>query len=142
MSGMMRRCLLLLGLWLATASAALAQGGPTVNPNSALNHLGEAVSVCGRIVTANFIGGQVRNPTTGITPPGSPQVTNQSLLLAYDYPYPGQNFSLLIPSADRIKFGTPEYSLIGKRVCVGGTIRNYQGRAQMILSTPSQITYQ
>jgi hypothetical protein len=130
-------------LALCAAGPAAAQSSfPTVNPNSALNHLGEQVIVCGRIVTANFVGGSTPAPLTGVPPLGSLPVTNQSLLLAYDYPYPGQAFSLLIPAIDRIKFGTPEYSLINKRVCVGGTIRNYQGRAQMILSVPSQITYQ
>ena len=138
---MMRRLAVLLGLLLAPGLAA-AQGAPTVTTTAAMNHLGERVIVCGRIVTANFVGGSTPQPLTGITPPGSPPVTNQSLLLAYDFPYPGQVFSLLIPAADRIKFGTPEYSLINKRVCVGGTIRNYQGRAQIILSTPTQITYQ
>lgn len=135
------RALVLAGLLLA-AAPALAQNYPTVNPNSALNHLGEQVVVCGRVASANFIGGQPRNQTTGTPSGNTPSITSQSLLLAYDYPFPGQIFSLLIPPQDRIKFGTPEFSLIGKKMCVGGTIRNYQGRAQMVLSTPSQITYQ
>src|SRR4051794_31649630 len=100
---MTRRLAALLAL--CAAWPAAAQNYPTVSPHAALNHIGQRVSVCGRIVPANFVGGSTPRPPTGITPPGSPPVTNQSVLLAYDFPFPGQVFSLLIPAIDRIKFG-------------------------------------
>jgi DNA/RNA endonuclease YhcR with UshA esterase domain len=40
---------------------------------------------------------------------------------------------------DRAKFGTPETSLRGKRVCVTGQIRDYRGKPEIILNEPSQL---
>jgi hypothetical protein len=39
-------------------------------------------------------------------------------------------------------FGTPETSLRGKRICVTGQIREYQGKPEIVLTEPSQMTQQ
>jgi hypothetical protein len=119
----MRRALVIVLLVLAAAANALAQNAPKVSPQAALNHLGERVTVCGRIASANF-------------------VANKALLLAFDTPYPGQSFSAVIQAIDRIKFGTPEMSLPGKRVCATSTIAITDGRAQMLLREPNQLAFQ
>jgi DNA/RNA endonuclease YhcR with UshA esterase domain len=49
-------------------------------------------------------------------------------------------FTAVIFGADRSKFGTPEASLRGKRVCVTGQIRDYRGKAEIILNDPSQLS--
>jgi hypothetical protein len=113
-----------LGLALAVAAGpAAAQFPAPVSPQAAINHVGQSVVVCGQIASANFVAGK-------------------AVLLAVDTPYPGQAFSLLIRPIDRAKFGAPELSLLGKRVCSGGTIVLAQGRAQMILADPKQLTSQ
>ncbi|HUA54240.1 MAG TPA: hypothetical protein VMB81_18840 [Candidatus Sulfotelmatobacter sp.] len=115
-----------LGLLLAALSCtapAHAQDLLTVNPQSALNHAGERIIVCGRVASANF-------------------AADKSLVLAIDYPYPGQMFSMQILAVDRAKFGAPELSLLDKRVCGTGTIQVIQGRAQMTLRDPNQLVLQ
>lgn len=108
---------------LAGSAPAMAQNLLTVSPQAALNHTGERIIVCGRVASANF-------------------VADKSLLLAIDYPYPGQTFALQILPADHVKFGTPELALLDKRVCGTGTIQLAQGRAQMTLRDPNQLALQ
>jgi hypothetical protein len=38
------------------------------------------------------------------------------------------------------KFGTPETSLRGKRVCVTGQIGDYHGKPEIVLTDPSQLS--
>ena len=51
-------------------------------------------------------------------------------------------FTILIWGENRSKFGTPEQSLLHKRVCVSGAIREYGGKPEIIASQPSQIERQ
>ncbi len=119
----MARVLALLLTTLAGVSAALAQDVQRIAPLAAINHVGERAMVCGRVASANFL-------------------ADKSLLIAIDYPYPGHQFSALIQPADRIKFNSPELNLLGKRICSNSTILLSQGRAQMILKEPGQLTIQ
>ena len=41
---------------------------------------------------------------------------------------------------NREKFGTPETSLRDKRICVTGQISDYQGKPEIVLTDPSQLT--
>jgi hypothetical protein len=41
---------------------------------------------------------------------------------------------------NRQKFGTLEISLRAKRICVTGQIIDYQGRPEIVLTDPSQLT--
>jgi hypothetical protein len=41
---------------------------------------------------------------------------------------------------DRGKFGTPESTYAGKRVCVTGTTVEYCGRPEIVATDPSQIS--
>jgi micrococcal nuclease len=56
--------------------------------------------------------------------------------------YPEQVFTILIWGENRAKFGTPEQSLLHKRACVSGSIREYGGKPEIIASEPSQIERQ
>ena len=118
----MRLLALLLALF-ASAAVAQTQETPRVAPTAALNHIGERAVVCGRVASTNFL-------------------ANKSLVIAIDTPYPGQQFSALIQAVDRLKFNEPEFNLIGKRICSNGTILLAQGRAQMILRDPGQLSFQ
>jgi hypothetical protein len=54
--------------------------------------------------------------------------------------YPNQVFTAVIFERDRAKFGTPETTYEGKRVCVTGQVRNYRGKPEIIVSDSSQLT--
>ena len=46
---------------------------------------------------------------------------------------------MVIFGSDREKFGTPETSLRGKRICVTGKIQDRSGLPQIILNDPKQL---
>ena len=55
-------------------------------------------------------------------------------------PSPNAVFTAVIYGDNRAKFGTPETSLRGKRICVTGEISDYQGKPEIVLTEPSQLT--
>lgn len=105
----------------ATAAATSPATAQSIGSIAAANHVGESITVCGRVASATI-------------------VAPQAMLLAFDQPYPGQTFSVLISSEDRPKFNGRELTLIGRRMCGSGMIRLVQGRAQMTLKDPSRLT--
>jgi hypothetical protein len=108
--------------------ALLARPGAaaTLSPEEARNHVGETATVCGTVASAHF----------------SAKSRTQPTFLNFAKPYPNAPFSAVIFGADRAKFGTPEMALNGKRICVSGTIRLYQGNPEIVLDDPSQVTTQ
>ena len=119
---------ILLALVLSMA-ATIAAGVPaTAAPPSltvpeAQRHVGEHATVCGIVASTRYASKTNRQPT----------------FLNFDAPYPRQIFTALIWGADRPKFGTPETTLKGRRVCATGTIQLYGGTAQIIVSDPAQL---
>jgi len=61
-------------------------------------------------------------------------------LLDLGKPSPNAIFTAVVYGDNRPKFGTPEASLLGKRICVTGQISDYQGKAEIVLTDPSQLT--
>jgi hypothetical protein len=117
------------GLRLLIASAALAGWAATAQadplaPENAVKHPGETVTVCGQVAGAKFAA-QVRGGTT---------------FLDFGKPYPDSPFTALIFASDRAKFGTPEKTAQGKDFCVTGKIEMYQGKPQIVLKDPKQLT--
>lgn len=72
--------------------------------------------------------------------PSSHQARGQPTFLDLDKPYPNAPFTAVIFGDDRPKFGTPETSLRGKRICVTGQISDYHGRPEIVLTDPRQLT--
>jgi hypothetical protein len=107
-----------LGLWALPAAAA------ELNPEDASKHIGETATVCGVVASARFLSGSRSRPT----------------LLNLGKPYPHQAFTATILSEDRAKFGTPEKTLLGKRICVTGEIKAFRKLPEIILSDPKQLT--
>jgi DNA/RNA endonuclease YhcR with UshA esterase domain len=105
-------------VWASSACAEL------VSPEDAVRHVGENATVCGVVASAKFAPGSRAQPT----------------FLDLDKPYPNAPFTAVIFGSDRLKFGTPETSLRGKRICVTGQIHDYRGKPEIILSDPSQLT--
>ena len=54
--------------------------------------------------------------------------------------YPHSVFTAVIYGDHRSKFGTPETSLRGKRICVTGQISDYHGKPEIILTDPGQLS--
>jgi hypothetical protein len=107
-----------LGLWAFSSSAA------PLNPEDAAGHVGETATVCSLVASGKFAANSRSQPT----------------FLDLGKPYPNADFTAVIFGDDRPKFGTPETSLRGKRICVTGQIRDYRGKPEIILNDPSQLT--
>src|SRR5262249_62204059 len=106
----------------ATASA----GVPRLQSYQAKNHFRETATVCGVVVSTKYAESSRRSPT----------------FLDLDNPYPREPFTIVIWGTDRAKFGTPEATYAGKRVCVTGTIHDYRGTPEIVATDPSQIVTQ
>lgn len=114
---------------LATVAVVFAAGSfpvsaATVSPEEAAHHLGQKATVCGVVASAHYAARSRAQPT----------------FLNLGKPYPDEIFTAVIFGSNRAKFGTPETTLRGKRICVTGTIRRYRGEPEIILKNPSQIT--
>jgi hypothetical protein len=112
-------------MWLATFAAAYA-GVPRLLSYHAKNHFRETATVCGLVVSTEYSASSRRSPT----------------FLDLDHPSPQQPFTIVIWGADREKFGTPEATYAGKRVCVTGTIQDYLGTPEIVATDPAQIVTQ
>ena len=101
----------------ATAAAPL-------NTEEAAGHMGETTTVCGMVASAQYEANEQNQPT----------------LLDLGKPHPNAIFTAVIYGGNRAKFGTPETSLRGKRICVTGQISDYQGKPEIVLTEQSQLT--
>lgn len=113
--------------FLSTAIALawpLAAVAACLSADEARRHVGENTCVCGVVVSAHFAQRSGRQPT----------------FLNLDKPYPNQIFTAVIWGGDRPKFGEPEITFEGKRVCVTGAIELYREKPEIILHDPSQLT--
>ena len=110
-------CLLLASL----ASAAMAA---EIGVDDAARHAGETATVCGVVDSARYAERSKGQPT----------------FLNLGRAYPNQAFTVVIFGSDRAKFGTPEIAFMKKRVCATGIIRLYQGRPEMDVHEPSQLS--
>jgi hypothetical protein len=60
--------------------------------------------------------------------------------LDFGKPYPSAVFTAVVYGENRAKFGTPETPLRGNRICVTGKISDHHGKAEIVLTDPSQLT--
>ena len=108
----------IVGLWPYSAGAA------ELHPEDAVTHIGETATVCGVVASAEYEADAQSQPT----------------LLDLGEPSPNAIFTAVVYGSDRPKFGTPETSLRGKRICVTGQISDYQGKPEIVLTDPGQLT--
>ena len=94
-----------------------------MNPEDAARHIGETATVCGVVVSAEY----------------EADVQSQPTLLDLGKAHPNAIFTAVIYGDNRQKFGTPEISLRGKRICVTGWISEYQGKPEIVLTGPNQL---
>lgn len=111
---------------LALLCSALAYAQTSISASEAKNHIGESATVCGGVASTHY----------ARTSRGSPTFIN------LDKPYPNQIFTVVIWGSERPKFGDPEETYRGKRICVAGKISLYRGVPEVIAYGPSQISIQ
>jgi hypothetical protein len=92
-------------------------------PDEAINHVGERATVCGDVVSANFVTNMQEQPT----------------FLNLAKRYPNEVFTAVIWGVDRARFDYAPENLQGASICVSGEITTYRGIAQIIVRTPDQI---
>ena len=105
-------------LWAWSVTAA------PLGPDDAESHIGETATVCGVVASAEY----------------EPNERSQLTLLDLGKSSPSGVFTVVIHGIDREKFGTPETSLRGQRICVTGLISTYQGKPEIVLIDPSQLS--
>lgn len=97
----------------------------TVPPEEALKYHLQTKTVCGKIAGTQYAG----------------KIKGQPALLHMGKPYPEHVFTIVIWGADRGKFnGAPEDLYRGKEVCVTGMIVEHNGKPQIVVKDPSQIS--
>ena len=92
----------------------------------AASHVGEIGTVCGLVVSSKF----------------AMRSKGQLTFLNLDRPHPDHVFTVVIWGKDRPKFGKPDRTFAGKRICVSGLIADFEGRPEMMATEPAQITLQ
>jgi predicted alpha/beta hydrolase family esterase len=112
----------------AVSLVAHSAGAATVAPTDAMGQVGHTAKVCGVVATADYAADARAHPTflTLVNPA---------------QPNPAAALTAVIYGTDRAKFGNPEKTMPGQRVCVTGFISYFRQRPEMILSGPSQLSY-
>jgi DNA/RNA endonuclease YhcR with UshA esterase domain len=112
----------------ALSLVAFSAGAATVAPTDAMGQVGHTAKVCGVVASANYAADARAHPTF-IT------------LVNPVQPNPAAALTAVIYGTDRAKFGNPEMTMPGQRVCVTGFVSYFRQRPEMILSGPSQLSY-
>jgi DNA/RNA endonuclease YhcR with UshA esterase domain len=88
-------------------------------------HIGEHVTVCDKVYTARL------NEGSNIT------------LLNLGGNYPNQTVTIMIKGEDRSKFKEqPEVYYKGRTVCVSGTVIEYKGKPEIVVTDPALLKLQ
>ena len=110
-----------LGFLWCTPPAAWAQN---VTPGQASGYIGEQTTICGTVDSV----------TSSAVLPGRPTYLN------FGAPYPNQDFRVIIFGNQRNVVGPDD--LLGKQVCVTGSVSGFNGKAEMYLQTADQLKRQ
>ena len=103
----------------AVAALAIAQAPATYTATDAAKHVGETATVMDRV-------------------DGVHQSGKGNIFLNMGGKYPNQAFTAFIPSSSAAQFSQPE-QFQGRTVAVSGKITLYHGKAEIIVTSPSQI---
>lgn len=95
-----------------------------INLQDVQKHIGDSITVCGKIFTTRYL----------------PAANNKPTLLNMGAPYPEQLLTLVIYEPERPLFGDePETVFKDRDVCVAGKIELYNNRPQIILRKKEQV---
>ncbi len=104
--------------------AAIPARAEQLAAEDAAKHIGETATVCGVVAGGKYNAASHAQPT----------------FLDFGKPYPDQVFTAVIFGSDRSKFGTPETTLRGRRICVTGKLQDRGGLPEIILTDPKQLS--
>ena len=107
----------------ASVSPAAAQSGEMIPPESAPRYAGKDGMVCGKVEKARYAEGSEGQPT----------------FLYMGGAFPRHTFSARIPGSARGNFKFPLETLEGKTVCVIGSIKRDAARAEIEVTSPSNL---
>ncbi|MFZ6027980.1 MAG: hypothetical protein ACOYYS_09705 [Chloroflexota bacterium] len=111
-----------------TATSAPTATASFITWDEAGAYVGESVTLCGPVMGAHFAESSKGQPTF--------------LNIGENYPNPDR-FTVVIWAQDRHKFpGKPEGIYSGQEICVTGTIEEYDGALEIIVTGPEQIAIQ
>lgn len=100
-----------------------AQNQEMIPPENATRHIGKDGMVCGRVEKAKYAENSEGQPT----------------FLYMGGTFPRHTFSARIDGNYRTKFSFPPESLEGKDICVIGKIQRDSSRAEIEITTPSNV---
>ena len=112
----------------ALSVMAFSAGAATVAPADAMGQVGHTAKVCGVVASASYAANVRAHPTFLILV--NPAQPNSAAAL-----------TAVIYGTDRAKFGNPEMTMPGQRVCVTGFVSYFRQRPEMMLSNPGQVSY-
>ena len=116
----MKKILLINVFALLFAFTASAQ--KVISASDAAKHLNEKVTICEKVFSTKLI-----------TP------SNMTFLDLGGF-HPNQMLTVVIKGEDRSKFkDAPDEYFKGRSVCVTGTVIDYKGKPEIVVSDPSQI---
>jgi micrococcal nuclease len=105
-----------------TFASATAFAQTSIAIKDAAKHIGENVTICDKIYGGKFLSG------AGLT------------LIDMGGAHPNEVLTILIKGDDRKKFkDAPEDTFKGKAVCVTGTLVDYKGKPEIVITDPTQI---
>lgn len=97
----------------------------SITAEEAINHIGKNVTVCGLVSSGRYLESSMTKPT----------------LLNIGGDFPNHLLTIMIRDEDRKNFEyKPEQKLVSKNACFTGTIIDYKGKPEIIVSLPSSIS--
>jgi DNA/RNA endonuclease YhcR with UshA esterase domain len=116
----MRSTFLILFLFLFAA----ANSQQVIKLEEVRQHIGDSVTVCGKVVDGYYSSGIENTPT----------------FLNVGANYPNQLLTIIIWGEARKKFEfKPEEVYKDKQICTTGRITEYKGKPQIVITTPEQL---
>ena len=111
-------------LFFLVALTAVRLSFAQVSPDSAQYHIGEMTTICGQVAGTHLT-------KAGMT------------FINFGKGYPNQSFVGVIMAKDSQNFKEwrPVDYLKGKKVCVMGTVKQYNGKPEIIIKSPTQIRF-
>ncbi len=108
-------------------SAFVVQGQTQVKLEEVKTHIGDSVSVCGKVFSARYLESASNAPT----------------LINLGGAYPNELLTVVIFGETRGKFkDKPEEAWKDKTICITGRITDYRGKPQIVVTKAEQVTVQ
>src|SRR5262245_13239019 len=112
-----------LSLFLLLLGITFACHAQSIIPAQAKKHMGDIITVCGEVTSAQSSQDLEQRPT----------------VLGFGPVFPSEDFSIVIFEKDIDAFNYNPRDLVARNVCVTGEIVKLFGRPSILVSDPSQI---